>query len=173
MYKLFTLIILIILTACAIPLTPEDVREEEYGELYALMSCWWADPESTSSAVFNCTETLETELISGYVSLAILEDLVGEYFFSICGTNVVLNSGYALHDMSVAALTTNTYACIDSYETKLGNEFDWLWSEDMGILQLIWRPEDDLGKVLTLFIPKPEVSQRVEGRVYYKTLDVN
>lgn len=171
MYKLFTLIILIILTACAIPLTPEDVREEEYGELYALMSCWWSN--TTSSSVFSCTETLETELISGYVSMAIQQDLLGEYFFSICGRDVVLNSGYALHDTTVVALTTNTYACIDSYETKLGNEFDWLWDRDIGVLQLIWRPENDLVKILTLFVPNEEESQRVEGRVYYKIIAAN
>lgn len=171
MHKLFTLLILITLTACVVPLSSEDIREEEYGDLYALMSCWWS--EEASPSVFSCSETLETELISGYVSMAIQEDLLGEYFFSICGRDVVLNSGYALHDTSVAALTTNVYACIDSYETKLGNEFDWLWDEGMGVLQLIWRPKNDLVKVLTLFIPNEEQSQRVEGRVYYKTTEAN
>ena len=137
------------------------------------MDCWWVDPESTSSAIFTCTETLETELISGYVSLAIQEDFAGENFFSICGRDVVLNSGYSFHDTTVVSLTTNTYACIDSYERKLGNEFDWLWDSDFGILQLIWRPQDELVKVLTLFIPNDEESLRAEGRVYYKTTEVN
>jgi hypothetical protein len=171
MSKLFTLIILIALTACIEPLGAEDVREEEYGDLYALMSCWWSD--NASPSVFSCTETLETELISGYVSMAIQQDLLGEYFFSICGRDVSLNSGYALHDTTVLALTTNTYACIDAYETKLGNEFDWLWERNTGILQLIWRPKNELVKVLTLFIPNEEESQRVEGRVYYKTIQAN
>ena len=171
MHKLFTLIILITLTSCVIPLNSEDVREDEYGDLYALMSCWWSD--DASPALFSCTETLETDLISGYVSLAIQEDLLGEYFFSICGKDVILNSGYALHDVTVGALTTNIYACLDAYETKLGNEFDWLWSTHTGILQLIWRPEEDPVKVLTLFVPNDEGSQRVEGRVYYKTTEAN
>jgi hypothetical protein len=172
MHKLHTLI-LVVLTACTVPLNIEDVREEEYGELYALMNCWWADTTSNPSAVFSCSETLETDLISGYVSLAIQEDLLGEYFFSICGKDVTLNSGYALHDTTVSTLTANVYACIDSYETKLGNEFDWLWDRDTGILQLIWRPKNELVKVLTLFIPNEEESQRVEGRVYYKTTEAN
>ena len=171
MHKLFTLILLITLTSCVIPLNSEDVREEEYGDLYALMPCWWSSDSSPS--VFSCTETLETELISGYVSMAIQEDLLGEYFFSICGRDVTLNSGYPLHDTTVVSLTTNTYACIDSYETKLGNEFDWLWDQDGGILQLIWRPQNDPVKVLTLFIPNPETSPRVEGRVYYKIVESN
>ena len=59
-----------------------------------------------------------------------------------------------LHDNLIAAMTEHTYDCYESYERKLGNEFDWIWDEPTSTLQLIWRPEDDLDKVLTVFVPK-------------------
>lgn len=133
------------------------------------MDCWWSSQEVMAPAIFWCTEDLDTELISGYVSLSIQHDLVGEQFFSICGREVILNSGYPLHDNTVTILTQYNYNCIDSYERELGNEFDWLWDDENNILQLIWRPKDDKDKVLTLFIEEQIGSPRVEGRVYYKT----
>ena len=133
------------------------------------MDCWWSSQETMAPAIFWCTEKLETELISGYVSLSIQHDLAGEEFFSICGREVILNSGSPLHDNAIMILTQYNYDCINFYERELGNEFDWIWDEDQNMLQLIWRPRNDLDKVLTLFIEEKEDSPRVGGNVYYKT----
>lgn len=167
MYKI--LVLLILLCSCSNNITEEDIRQEEYGELYATMDCWWSSQEAIASTIFWCADTLETELISGYVSLAIIQDLDGVEFFSICGRDIVLNSGHELHDNLIAAMTQYTYDCYESYERKLGNEFDWIWDEPSSTLQLIWRPEDELDKVLTVFVPKQVDSPRVLGSVYYKT----
>jgi len=163
------LIVLLLLYSCNNQLTEEDVRQEEYGELYATMNCWWSSQPNLSPALFWCTETLDTELISGYVSLAILEDLDGEEMFSICGKNVTLNSGVSIYDNIIALMTEDTYDCLQSYERNLGNEFDWIWDNPTNTLQLIWRPTNDVDKVLTLFIPEKVDSPRVLGSVYYKT----
>ena len=101
--------------------------------------------------------------------MAVEEDLGGERFFSICGRNIELNTGHPIHDTMIPAMTEYTYSCINSYERSLGDEFDWIWEEDTNTLQLIWRPEDDLDKVLTLFVPERIDSPRVLGSVYYKT----
>ena len=167
MYKI--IVLLILLCSCSNNLTEEDIRQEEYGELYATMDCWWSSQEAIASTIFWCADTLETELISGYVSLAIIQDLDGIEFFSICGRDIVLNTGHLLHDNLIAAMTQYTYDCYESYERKLGNEFDWIWDEPSSTLQLIWRPEDELDKVLTVFVPKQADSPRVLGSVYYKT----
>ncbi len=163
------LIVLILLCSCSNNLTEEDIRIRDYGELYATMDCWWSSQELISPALFWCTENLETQLISGYVSIAIEQDLSGEQFLSICGRDVTLNSGVTIYDNLVAILTEYTYDCIDSYERNLGNEFDWIWDDPTNTLQLIWRPTDDLDKVLTLFVPEKKDSPRVLGSVYYKT----
>ncbi len=167
MYKI--IVLLILLCSCSNNITEEDIRQEEYGELYATMDCWWSSQELLASTIFWCADTLETELISGYVSLAVTHDLDGVEFFSICGKEIVLNSGHELHDNLIAAMTQYTYDCYESYERKLGNEFDWIWDEPSSTLQLIWRPEDDIHKVLTVFVPKQVDSPRVLGSVYYKT----
>ena len=167
MYKI--LVLLILLCSCSNNITEEDIRQEEYGELYTTMDCWWSSQEGMVSTVFWCTDDLSTELISGYVSLAVMQDLDGVNFFSICGREVKLNSGHSLHDNLIASMTQHTYDCYESYERQLGNEFDWIWDEPTSTLQLIWRPEDDLDKVLTVFVPKQVDSPRVLGSVYYKT----
>ena len=165
----FFIALLVSVISCTPSPSEEDIRIHEYGETYATMDCWWSSQEAMAPAIFWCTEDLEAELISGYVSLSIQHDLVGEEFFSICGRNVVLNTGHPLHDNTVVILTQNNYNCIDSYERELGNEFDWLWDDEDNILQLIWRPRDEVDKVLTLFIEEREDSPRADGRVYYKT----
>ena len=167
MYKI--LVLLILLCSCSNNITEEDIRQEEYGELYATMDCWWSSQEGMVSTIFWCADNLETQLISGYVSLAVVRDMDGVNFFSICGREVKLNSGHSLHDNLIAAMTQHTYDCYESYERQLGNEFDWIWDEPTSTLQLIWRPEDDLDKVLTVFVPKQVDSPRVLGSVYYKT----
>jgi len=160
---------LIVLCSCSNNLTEEDIRQKEYGNLYATMDCWWSSQERLSPALFWCTETLATELISGYVSIAVLQDLDGEEMFSICGKNVTLNSGVATYDNLVAIMTQDTYDCFEAYERNLGNEFDWIWDGDTSTLQLIWRPANDVDKVLTLFVPKKVDSALVLGLLYYKT----
>jgi len=167
MYRI--LILLVLLCSCSNNITEEDIRQEEYGVLYATMDCWWSSQEAIASTIFWCADDLETELISGHVSLAVIQDLDGVEFFSICGRNIILNSGHELHDNLIAAMTQDNYDCYESYERKLGNEFDWIWDEPTSTLQLIWRPEDDLDKVLTVFVPKQVDSPRVLGSVYYKT----
>jgi len=163
------LILLILLSSCSNNLTEEDIRQQEYGELYTTMGCWWSSQETLSPALFWCSEDLDTQLISGYVSLAVVEDLDGEQFFSICGRDITLNTGLDLHDNLIAAMTQYTYNCYESYERSLGNAFDWIWDDPTNTLQLIWRPENEPNKVLTLFVPEKTDSPRVLGSVYYKT----
>ena len=165
----FFIALLVSIISCSPVLSEEDVRIHEYGDLYATMDCWWSNQENSPAAVFWCNENLNTDLISGYVSLAVQYDIAGEEFFSICGREAVLNTGHALHDNAVIILTQHSYNCIDSYERELGNEFDWVWNDEDRLLQLIWRPEKELHKVLTLFVEEQVESPHVEGRVYYKT----
>mgnify|MGYP001454800471 CR=1 FL=1 len=148
----------------------EDIRIEEYGEEYAVMDCFWSRNEGPNTVVFWCDKQMETQLISGFVSLAIERGPEEDEFFSICGREIILNSGYNLHDTLIASLTNNTYNCYNHYENQLGNEFDSLWDPDLNVLQIIWRPPDDDHQALTLYIPPPEgESIRVSGTVYYKT----
>ena len=167
--KKLLLLLIILQFGCSTPLTPEEARIQEYGELYFMMECWWSTQELLAPTYFHCSENVSTELISGYVSLAVGADLSGEEYFSICGKDIVLNSGYSLHDELIFAMTQYTYNCHDAYERELGNEFDWLWSENDSALQLIWRPDYLPDQVLTLFVEKKENSHRVIGSVYYKT----
>ena len=148
----------------------EDIRIEEYGEEYAVMDCFWSRNEGPNTVVFWCDEQMETQLISGFVSLAIERGPEEDEFFSICGRDIILNSSYDLHDTLIASLTNNTYNCYNHYENKLGNEFDSLWDPEINVLQIIWRPPDDEHQALTLYIPSPEgESVRVSGTVYHKT----
>ena len=70
MYKI--LVLLILLCSCSNNLTEEDIRQEEYGEVYATMDCWWSSQQTIATTIFWCAENLETDLISGYVSLAVV-----------------------------------------------------------------------------------------------------
>ena len=162
------LVFLILLSGCG-PAVDNSSLIEEYGELYFTMVCWWSSQQTLSPAIFWCTETVDTELLKGYVSLAVEEDLDGERFLSICGKDVTLNSGHELHDNLIASMTAYTYNCFETYERSLGNEFDWIWNDQDRILQLIWRPDEDVDKVLSLFIEEKVDSPRVEGSIYYKT----
>ena len=123
-----------------------------------------------NTLVFWCDKQLDTPLISGFVSLAVERDIEEEEFFSICGRDIILNSGYSLHDTLIASLTQDTYNCYNHYENKIGNEFDSVWDPEINILQIIWRPPDDDHQALTIYIPSPEgESVRVLGTVYHKT----
>ena len=168
MYKVFGLLILLCSCSPSQP-TIEEVRVQEYGDLYFTMGCWWGSQESLQPAIFWCTEDIDTELISGYVSIAVEEDLDGENYLSICGRDVTLNTGHNLHDDIIASMTEYTYNCFESYERSLGNEFDWIWDSTTRMLQMIWRPADPPDKALTLFVEEKVDSPRVLGSVYYKT----
>ena len=169
MYKLLYFFLLVLLTSCN-SLSDEDIRIEEYGEEYAIMDCWWSKNEGPNTLIFWCDEQLDTPLISGFVSLAVERDIEEEEFFSICGTDVILNSGYDLHDTLIASLTNNNYNCYNHYENNVGNEFDSLWLPEAKVLQIIWRPADKEHKALTIYIPSPGgESLRVLGTVYHKT----
>ena len=161
--------LLLLLCSCS-NIGEEDIRIQEYGEEYAIMDCWWSKNEGPNTLVFWCDKQLDTPLISGFVSLAVERDIEEEEFFSICGRNIILNSGYSLHDTLIASLTQDTYNCYNHYENKIGNEFDSVWDPEISILQIIWRPPDDDHQALTIYIPSPEgESVRVLGTVYHKT----
>ena len=169
MHKLLYFLPLILLASCT-SISNKEIRIEEYGEHYASMDCWWSRNEGPNTLVFWCDKQLDTPLISGFVSLAIERDAEEEQFFSICGTDVILNSGYDLHDTLIASLTNNNYNCYNHYENNVGNEFDSLWDPEANILQIIWRPADKEHQALTIYIPSPEgESVRVLGTVYHKT----
>tara|TARA_R110002020_G_scaffold185624_4_gene383308 strand:- start:269 stop:763 length:495 start_codon:yes stop_codon:yes gene_type:complete len=159
---------LLLLCSCT-NVIEENIRVEEYGEQYAVMDCWWSNNDGPETIIFYCHDNLETDLISGQVRFAIERDSNGEEYFSICGRDIILNSGYSLHDTLIRTLTDNTYSCHHHYEGQLGNEFDTIWDEGHSALQVIWRPPEADHKVLTIYVPDPEgESLRVSGTVYYK-----
>ena len=168
MFRYFVFL-LILVTGCTNLPSEEDIRQQEYGELYATMDCWWSSNDTLPAAIFWCNDDLDTSLIKGYVSLAVETDIDATNYFSICGKDVTLNSGHNLHDTLIASMTNGTYNCYNAYETELGNAFDWIWDEDTTTLQLIWRPENEEHKVLTLFVPERVDGPNVLGTVYYKT----
>ena len=161
--------LLLLLCSCS-NIDEEDIRIEEYGEEYAIMDCWWSRNQGPNTLVFWCDKQLNTPLISGFVSLAIERGTEEEEFFSICGTDVILNSGYDLHDTLIASLTDSNYNCYNHYENNIGNEFDSIWDPEINILQIIWRPPDSTHQALTLHVPSSEGdSVRVLGTIYHKT----
>ena len=169
----FTICLFLLLCSCS-NIGEEDIRIEEYGEQYAIMDCFWSRNEGPSTLIFWCDKNLNTDLISGFVSLAIERDLEEEEFFSICGRDVILNSGYDLHDTLIASLTNNNYNCYNHYENNIGNEFDSIWDPEANALQIIWRPVNKDHQALTLYVPPPEgESVRVLGTVYHKTGNFN
>mgnify|MGYP003136858133 FL=1 len=168
MHKFLYLLFITLLTSCT-SISNEEIRVEEYGEEYAVMDCFWPQREGPNTVLFWCDNDLETTLISGFVSLAIERGPEEDEFFSICGRDIILNSGYDLHDTLIASLTNNSYNCYNHYENKLGNEFDSLWDPEINVLQIIWRPPDDDHQVLTLYIPPPKGEfGRVSGTIYHK-----
>ena len=163
------LVLVFCLSSCA-NLIEEELRVEEYGDYYTSMDCWWSRNSGPDTFIFNCADNLDTELISGKVAFAMLRDSEEEHYFTICGRNIVLNSGYSLHDNLISLLTNDKYACHEHYENHLGNEYDTMWDADQSVLQIIWRPPNDVHKALTLYLPLAEgESVRVLGTVYYKT----
>ena len=161
--------LLLLLCSCS-NIGEEDIRIKEYGEEYAVMDCFWSKNQGPNTLLFWCDENLDTGLISGFVSLAIERGPEEDEFFSICGRDIILNSGYNLHDTLIASLTNNNYNCYNHYENNIGNEFDSIWDSEINVLQIIWRPPNEVHQALTLYIPSPEgESVRVSGTVYHKT----
>ena len=161
-YKLF--LVLVIILSCCSQEFPEDVYSE-YGEFYFTMECVWRT-HGDGETLWWCAEDVSTELVDGHLALELLED--GRLAF--CGEDLTLNTGHTFHDQVVSALTTGIFNCILASENELGNEFDWLWYKEAKTLQIIWRPENDTHKQLTLIIAPGRPVTDVEGRVYYKEL---
>ena len=152
--------------ACDRP-DPPDVTSD-YGDVYFHIGCYWPDPvQVLEPAVWRCFENVETELLSGFLYLE-LESSTSLYF---CGENLTLRSGISLYDNLIRILTNNKYDCLHITEDKQkGNEFDWVWEEDINTLQIIWRPEDSPHKMITLVIKEEEYNQVVRSVVYYRIL---
>ena len=155
----------LLLNACP-GITLPDPNTLQYGDLYFTMECIWRN-HGDGETLWWCAEDVETDLIEGHLALELLED----DRLAFCGEDLALNTGHALHDQWVSILTNGIFNCIITPENELGNEFDWLWYKEDKILQIIWRPENDTHKQLTLIIaPGPPVTD-VEGKVYYKELE--
>ena len=119
-------------------------------------------------AVWRCFENVETELLSGFLYME-LENATSLYF---CGEDLTLNSGINTYDNLISLITNNRYDCLHITEDKqVGNSFDWYWEETVNTLQIIWRPDDDDHKMLTLVIEDEEYNQVVSSIVYYKILN--
>ena len=106
-------------------------------------------------------------MLSGFLYLE-LESSTSLYF---CGESLTLRSGIDLYDNLIKFLTNNKYDCLHITEDKQkGNEFDWVWEENINTLQIIWRPEDSPHKMITLVIKEEEYNQVVRSIIYYKIL---
>ncbi len=166
MYRAYLLIFLLL---CACKADPPVEVIPDYGDVYFYIGCYWPNPaEVLQPAIWRCFENVETELLSGFLYLE-LENSNSLYF---CGENLTLRSGIGMYDNLITYLTNNKYDCLHITEDKEeGNAFDWFWDPHSDILQIIWRPEDEDHKMLTLQIPPTdEYNQVVRATVYYKTL---
>ena len=111
-----------------------------------------------------CLAEVDTEIVSGLLGLHLVEPHV----LAFCGDQLTLNTGHDLHDTLISSYTEDGFKCVNTREEKLGNEFDWIWSKEDRTLQLIWRPEDDTHKKMTLIIDAGPPVTDVVGTVYYK-----
>jgi len=90
----------------------------------------------------------------------------------LCGTNLTLRSGIDMYDNLISYLTRDKFDCLHITEdTNKGNAFDWTWEERSNILQIIWRPEDEPHKMITLVIENQEYNQVVSSPLYYRILN--
>ena len=168
--KACLLIFLLALSACAKD-PPSDV-EPDYGDIYFHIGCYWPDPADLSwsiqPAIWRCFEHVETDLITGFLYLE-LESATSLY---LCGENLTLQSGIEMYDNLISYLTRNKYDCLHITEDKNeGNSFDWFWEESINTLQIIWRPDDDPHKMLTLVVENAEYNQVISSTAYYKILN--
>jgi hypothetical protein len=160
--------LLIFLLLCACKADPPVEVIPDYGDVYFYIGCYWPNPaEVLQPAIWRCFENVETELLSGFLYLE-LENSNSLYF---CGENLTLRSGIGMYDNLITYLTNNKYDCLHITEDKEeGNAFDWFWEESINTLQIIWRPDDEVHKMITLVIKNEEYNQVVRSVVYYKTL---
>ena len=168
MHRAFLLLVLLFLglSACSKD-SPSEVVPD-YGEVYFYIGCYWPDPlQALQPAVWRCFEEVETELLSGFLYLE-LESAQSLY---LCGENLTLRSGIDIYDNLISYITRDKYDCLHITEdTNEGNSFDWFWEESINTLQIIWRPDDEVHKMITLVIKDQEYNQVVRSIVYYKTL---
>ena len=168
MYRLY-LVILLLLSGCAGDCPPPP--PQELGDLYFELDCTWVTPDTTDrSAIWRCGRDVETDLLSGFVFLE-LEHTDSLHF---CGRDLTLNSGIGVYDNLIRLLTTDKYDCLHITEDReKGNQFDWSWEDEGNILQLIWRPEDELHKMITLVLEDSPYDVIFRAPVYYKILSDN
>ncbi len=161
------LLVLLLLSACLSDSSENIVSD--YGEEYFHIGCYWPDPvQVLQPAVWRCFENVETDLLSGFLYLE-LENATSLY---LCGEDLTLRSGITTYDNLISFITNNKYDCLHITEdTNVGNSFDWFWEESVNILQIIWRPEEEDHKMLTLVIENEEYNQVVRSTVYYKILN--
>ena len=166
MYRAYFLLLLLLLNACSDD-PPSEVTPD-YGEKYFEMDCVWVDPASTvQPAIWRCSQDIETELINGFLYLE-LENDTNLWF---CGRDLTLSTGIDLYDNLIRFLTNDRYDCLHITEDKQKeNEFDWAWVQDSSLLQIIWRPEDDTHKMISIVIQNGEYDEIIKSTVYYKTL---
>ena len=165
MYKLYLIIILLLISGCSNECVPPP--DHQFGELYFELDCAWVNPASPErSAIWRCSGTLDNDLLRGYVFLE-LENSESLY---LCGTDLILQSGVAIYDNLIELLTKDRFNCLHITEDKTkGNDFDWLWSDSENMLQFIWRPDDESYKVMTLVIEDAAYDVIISSPVYYKT----
>ena len=166
MYKIIVLVFLL-LSGCV----EEQPTEPDYGEKYFEMDCVWVDPASTiQPAIWRCSQWVETDLINGYLYLE-LENDTNLWF---CGRDLTLATGIDFYDNLISYITRDRYDCLHITEDKQKeNEFDWAWAPGSQVLQIIWRPEDDSHKMISIVIPYGEYDEIIKSTVYYKILSDN
>jgi|10_taG_2_1085330.scaffolds.fasta_scaffold325700_1 hypothetical protein len=158
-------LVLMLLTGCT-DLQLPDLNEIQYGDHYFDMECVWRN-HNDAQTLWWCSADVATDLIEGHLALELLEN----DRLAFCGEDLTLSSGHPTHDYLVGVLTNGMFNCIVTGEAELGNEFDWLWYKERRTLQIIWRPETEAHKQLTLVIQAGSPVTDVEGKVYYKELD--
>ena len=169
MYRAYLLIFLLFLCACK-EVPPSEILPD-YGDVYFYIGCYWPDPAdlpwTLQPAIWRCFEEVETELLSGFLYL----ELENPQSLYLCGENLTLRSGIDMYDNLISYITRDKYDCLHITEdTSEGNSFDWFWEESINTLQIIWRPDDEDHKMITLVIKDEEYNQVVRSIVYYKTL---
>ena len=166
MYKIVVLALLL-LSACV----QEQAPLPDYGEAYFEMDCVWVDPaEPIQPAIWRCFQDVETELINGFLYLE-LENDTNLWF---CGRDLTLSTGIDLYDNLIRFLTRDRYDCLHITEDRQKeNEFDWEWVQSTRLLQIIWRPEDDTHKMISIVIQNGEYDEIIKSTVYYKILSDN
>jgi len=167
----FLLIFTILLCSCN-NLCSQDPAEEEAsssGDPYFTLICSRYKVSPPPSAIFRCSELLDTDLLSGDVTLSLFRNEGGEGRLVFCGEDIILNSGNLIYDSLLYSLTEGSYGCHGVYERGLGNEFDWSWDETTSTLEMIWRPNESTEKILSIYLEEgdPERTVSVLGRAYF------